>query len=280
MLEFSTVAVVNSLFWIMSLEHGEKGTTRRIHEDLLPYLASIKLPFQKFEPKSARDLLDYLDSIAAAASVGMRPIVHFDTHGTAKDGLFISASAEFVAWGDLIAKLRTINVITQNNLCVVSAACCSLNAIRPLKITEPCPFLLLVAPEREVSFGFVEDNIVSFYQKLFDGLDIMNAFNETLVPTFRLFHSERMLAVVIAKYIRDSCIGKGGELRREVLLTRALSGGHPNNRHNKRKIRKAAKTMVKPSQRLIDEYVEIFLIGKKVGFTITDLESLARSANA
>ena len=38
--------------------------------------------------------------------------------------------------------------------------------------------------------------------------------------------------------------------------------------------------MVTPTQELIDGYVESFLIGKKVGFTIDDLETLARNAQA
>ena len=141
-----------------------------------------------------------------------------------------------MSWANLIEKLRAINIATRNNLCVVSAACFSLNAIRPLKISAPCPFLLLIAPEQEVSFGFIEDKTVTFYQKLFSGFDVLTAFQETLSPDLKLFHS-RMLAISLTRYIRDSCIGKGGERRREALLTKALSGGLPNNRHNKKMIR-------------------------------------------
>jgi hypothetical protein len=280
MLKLSSTTVVNSIFWITSLHPKERGTTQRVHDDLLPYLNSIGLPFQAFNPQSAAELLATLDAIAGAASSGTKPIVHFDTHGNAKHGIYVAASGEFVSWVQLIERLRAINIATQNNLCVVSAACFSLHAIQPLKITQPCPFLMLIAPEREVTFGFIEDKTFGFYRDLFAGSNITTAFERHLAPALKIFHSERMLAISLTRYIRSSCIGKDGDRRREDLLTKALSGGIPNNRHNKRMIRKAAKVMTKPTQRLIDEYASTFLIGRKVEYTINDLEALARGALA
>src|ERR1035437_3379246 len=133
MLKLSSVATVNSIFWITSLRPNERGTTQRVHDDLLPYLNSIGLPLQEFNPQSASELLAMLDALARAATSGTRPIIHFDTHGNATHGIWGAASGEFVSWIHLIDKMRAINIATQNNLCVVSAACFSLNAIRPLK---------------------------------------------------------------------------------------------------------------------------------------------------
>lgn len=280
MLKPSFVATVNSIFWITSLRPDERGTTRRVHDDLLPYLNSIGLPFREFSPQSAAEVLAMLDAIASAATGGTRPLIHFDAHGNATRGIYIAASGEFVSWIHLIDRLRKINIATRNNLCVISAACFSLNAIRPLRITQPCPFLILIAPEHEVSFGFVEDKISGFYRDLFAGSDLTMAFERNLSPALKVFHSERMLAISLTRYIRDGCIGKGGDRRREDLLTGALSGGIPNNRHNKRMIRKAAKAMTKPSQGLLDKYASTFLMGRKLAYTIADLEALAHGALA
>jgi hypothetical protein len=280
MLKLSSVSTVNSIFWITSVRPDERGTTQRVHDDLLPYLNSVGLPLQELSPQSASELLAMLDAIAREATRGTKPIIHFDTHGNATHGIYIAASGEFISWVQLIDTLRAINVATQNNLCVISAACFSLNAIRPLKITQACPFLMLIAPEQEVSFGFIEDNTFRFYQDLFAGSDITAAFEKNLSPALKVFHSERMLAISLTRYIRDNCIGKGGGRRREDLLTKVLSGGIPNNRYNKKMIRKVAKAMTKPSQRLIDEYAMTFLIGRKVEYTIDDLEALARGALA
>ena len=256
----------------------EEGATRRVHDDLLGYLASREIPFQEIKPRNAQDLLEALAQIASLSQAGARPIIHLDTHGDKLHGLMVVASNEFVPWKTLIESLSVVNSATQNNLCVVSAACSSFNAILPIKIDRPCPFLLLIAPEREVSIGFVEDKTAPFYKSLFDGLDVINAYERHLKPNFRVFQSEYMLAVSLVRYIRDSCIGRGGDKRREDLLTQAMSSGIPNNRHNKRMVRKSAKSMTRPTQRLLDDYVHTFLMGRKVGFNIDDLESLARGA--
>jgi hypothetical protein len=136
---------------------------------------------------------------------------------------------------------------------------------------------MLIAPEKEVCFGFIEDNTVGFYRDLFDGKGVVAAFENNLSPLLTLFHSERMLATVLIRYIRDSCIGKGGDKRREDLLTMAMARGIPNNRQTKRALRKSTKIMTKPTQRLVDEYASIFLIGKKAPFTVEELEAVARS---
>ena len=130
MLQFSSVANVNSLYWITSLEPDKQGTTRRVIEDLEPFFARIGLPFNISEPQTAAELLKILHQIALAAKMGAKPIIHLDTHGLEDKGIFIAASKEFVAWADLYELLRAINITTGNNLCIVSAACYSMRLIK------------------------------------------------------------------------------------------------------------------------------------------------------
>jgi hypothetical protein len=162
MLQVSSGITVNSLIWVSSLEPDKKGTTDRVHYDLQPYFVSIGLPFHAVEPKSASELLDGLDALAKRAKEGLRPIIHFDTHGSRADGLYIAASDEFVSWQQLVEKLRPINVATRNNLCVVSAACFGMHAIMEIAISTAAPFFALFAPENTVTFGFVEKRTVPF----------------------------------------------------------------------------------------------------------------------
>ncbi len=91
----------------------------------------------------------------------------------------------------------------------------------------------------------------------------------------RLFHCEKSLAIVLSRYIGDSCIGKGGDLRRERLLTEVLTNGVPNNRANKRMLRKSLKHVTRPTQALLDRLVDTFLLGKQVGFNVDDLVKFA-----
>jgi hypothetical protein len=58
-------------------------------------------------------------------------------------------------------------------------------------------------------------------------------------------------------------------VRRERLLTEAISERRlPRNRNVRRSIRKRVKTLVRPTQALVDRYVKSFLIGKKVVFAL------------
>jgi len=53
----------------------------------------------------------------------------------------------------------------------VAGVCFARNAILQIKISEACPVYMLIAPETGVTFGFLEDNTVPFYQELFWNID-------------------------------------------------------------------------------------------------------------
>jgi hypothetical protein len=275
---FLSTVKINGLVWISSLDDDEKGSTRRIVEDLEPYLASIDLPFVFVEPRSKAELLAALTSIAKRAKEGLKPVVHIDTHGSPTDGICIAGSKECVSWQVLVDEFRKINVATENNLCIVSAACFGMNMIRPIAINQQTPFYVVVAPHKTVTFDFVERKTLPFYRAVLDGLDILSGYESHLAPEFSAFHCERLLATALTRYVRDHCIGRGAEVRREQLLTQGVSQGMPNTRQNRRMARKLAKKMIKPDQRLIDRYVRSFLIGRPVPFSLADVMALARGA--
>jgi hypothetical protein len=280
---FSTTLTVNSFFWITSLRPTERGVTRRIQEDVLPYLDRIGLRHHTFKPQTATELLEILSHIAQEANVGLKPILHFDTHGDLAQGIKLAASGEFIPWSVLIAHLRAINVATGNNLCVVSGACFSLNAVWEINLSEPCPFFILIAPGKEVSAGFLEDKTFDFYKSAFEGLEIVAAYERHLAPHLSLHHCERVLAYDIANYVRDCCTGKGRRIRREELITKAVTAGIAPNRQARRIIRQGAKKWTRPSQAMVDRYVNgvgsKFLMGKPPGFDIEDVMRLVKSDN-
>jgi hypothetical protein len=281
---YSTTLTVDSLFWIASLGQTERGVTRRIHEDLMPYLDRIGFRHRTFEPQTATELLAILSQLAEEAEIGLKPILHFDTHGDLAHGIRLAASGEFVSWSVLITHLRAINVATRNNLCVVSGACFSLNAVWEIKLSEPCPFFILIAPGKEVSAGFIEDKMFAFYKTAFDGLEIVAAHERHLAPHLSLHHCERVLAYDIANYVRESCIGKGRRIRQEELMTKAVTAGTAPNRHARRRIRQGAKKWTQPSQAMVDRYVNgvgsMFLMSRPPGFDIEDVMRLVKSDDA
>jgi hypothetical protein len=88
---FSSTLTVNSLFWFTSLELTQQGVTRRIHEDLMPYLDRIGCSHQTHKPETADQLREMLNKIARKAAAGLRPILHFDTHGDMTHGIKLDA---------------------------------------------------------------------------------------------------------------------------------------------------------------------------------------------
>jgi hypothetical protein len=281
MFQLSSHLSVNSVVWIHSLRAEEKGFTDRAIDDLQPILLTAKVHFQSFEPTTAADLQNYLGQIAQQAANGLRPIIHFDTHGSAVAGVSIAESNEHVSWAQLVAWLRPINIATGNNLGIVSAACCSMHIYKEISVEKECPFFVMIAPTETVSFGFIERNAVRFYDEVFTGSDIIAAYNKYLQEKLTLFHCERVLFVALGRYIRHHCVGAGGKMRRERLLTEAISERRlPNNRNMRRSIRKQVKTLVRPTQALVDRYVKSFLIGKKVVFALPDIMKQVRESIA
>jgi hypothetical protein len=277
-LEFTTGFGVNSLIWITSLSPDEMGTTRRIVEDLQPFFKGKGLDFLYYPVPSAADLYEKLDGLAERARLGARPMLHLDMHGS-KDGLAIAATREIATWKSLIPKFQAINVATDGNLCVVAGVCFALHAIREVKLSEPCPIHILIAPEDIVTVGFLEDATVKFYQEVFSSGQVEKAHEEHLSAQLKVFYSEKLLAVALAKYIRESCKGKGGAQRRERLLTEIMLSGQPRTPTNLKRIRKLLKEVSRPDQALVDKYARTFLAGRPCPFTIDDLLALVEGAN-
>ena len=137
-------AQVNSLFWIKSLMPNDEGSTRRVLEDLEPFLRSKGVAFEMITPQTGEELLLALKDIEQRAKAGVKPIIHFDTHGGPDAGLYIVPSDEFVGWDVLAESLREINVATGNNLCVISAACYGQKQVDEVTVLKPVPFYLLI----------------------------------------------------------------------------------------------------------------------------------------
>ncbi|MCG7394234.1 hypothetical protein MHY87_15110 [Microvirga sp. ACRRW] len=275
MTEFSSTVYVNSIFWITALKPEDMGATNRIYDDLIHYLPSVGIPFNTFEVSTAGDFLLALDTIAESARGGLKPILHLDAHGSNDKGILIAGSGEYVSWNAVFDKLRAINIVTGNNLCVISSACFSMQIARRIEAPVAAPFFLLVASDKEVSVGFIDDKMTAFYKEVFDGGNLVEAYRKYLSSDLTLFHCERLLAIAIAKLWAD-LVGQAGDRTREDMLTNAFKEGIPNTRYFRRMGRRIIKKMARPSQDFIDSQVARFLMGKPVGFDKNSLMKMIR----
>lgn len=262
----------NSVVWITSLAEAQLGPSRRMTEDISEHAKRLGFYFSRYDVKRRLELINILNTISfEAREHGLRPIVVLDAHGSKEDGLKLSDPGEMMAWTELSEMLREINISTLNNLCVIGAACFSLHAISPVKLNQAAPFFVLLAPEQEVSNGFLEDNLPTFFDRLFTHGSLEDAYSRHLSESFKYFHCERMLFNVVAKYITAGCKGKSAEARREQLMTEVFMQGMPNTQINRKAIREKLKIGLKPNQALLDRYARTFLVGRSCSFTMAQL---------
>jgi len=280
-LEFTATARINSLYWITSLHDRELGVTRRVLEELEPICVARQLPFQCYSPSNAKEFLAAMDNITSYAGMGMLPLIHFDTHGSAEDGIKIVGSGEHIGWPEIAAKLRAINATTGNNLCIVSGACNSFSIVGQVDIHQTTPAFILLAPENEIIAGEIEENIVGFYRDMLDNEDILTSRDKWFKNQLRMYHSERFLAVILAKYLHNTTIGRQLHRRKEHLVTMALAGReHQATPEVLRALRDSAKALIKPSEDLIERFRPTFRAGKQPGFTIAQLRAGVLQARA
>ncbi len=258
---------INSVFWLRSLHDSELGPSRRVLEDVEPFFASMSLPFDLRDVKTPAHLYRALDSLVASH---VKPILQFDMHGT-RDGLRLTDSDEIAPWTEVVPRLRAINVACRGNLCVVAGVWHAFYAIREASIMDASPVNVLIAPDREVQTGKLEEGLAGFYRALFSEGEIYAAFEKHLGEPFKLFLAERFFVIAVCKYIRNVCKGKGASVRRERLLSEVLLAGHARTPESMKSIRKQIKAGTTPDQAMLDRFANRFLLGRQCPFSIDQL---------
>lgn len=138
-ISLTDTVLINSVIWIRSLADDERNPSRRMVEDLIPMATAGHFAFQEKVVGNRAELLAILDSVASSPQAGLRPILHFDCHGSATDGILLKPANEFCDWRKLTAQLRTINVATGNNLCCVFGTCFGMWHATHLRLSQPAP---------------------------------------------------------------------------------------------------------------------------------------------
>lgn len=274
-MEFASAARVNSLIYISVLKASEDYIIQDTVRDLRPFFESISLPFLVYRIKNKQQLIDLFSELRRASDVGLLPMVHIVGHGVKDAGLSISDVNEMVYWDDLGVLLREINVSCGNNLCVIASSCFGFEAIEDVKIMQPSPFYMLIAPQHTLSISTFVSSTLPFYRAIFSGLDIIEAYNQILSQHMSIFHCEKMFIVAFLKYISDNCYGDGREKRIDYLVEEALQSNiFPRTPDNIKIIREFASKFLEPSQELLDRFSSTFLLGRDPGAKLDDILQL------
>lgn len=277
MFTISETLQINAVIWIRSLPEEQRGPSNRIIEDLIPHCVMNRLHFEQHEVKTTQELDLILSRTASAAVVGLRPIIHFDGHGSPDHGLRLSATESY-SWPRLADQLRIINRATQNNLSCVFATCYGYHICRQISLSQATPFYLLLAPPEIVHEGFLEAQTMAFYRRASESSNITRAYRETLSKEMMLYHCQGLFLESLATYVAQSCTGEAKRLRFEDTLTRSLDhhGIAKANRQQLRKHRGHIKKGLKPGQKIINHYAPTFLIGRTPQFSYQDVSVIAK----
>lgn len=272
-MQLVTKFACNSIVLISSAADGEEGVPRRIAEDLATLAnCSNKFLFKHQSAGSAEHFFSLIAELESKAGNGLRPILHLDMHGHPEKGLKLGRSEEFISWKFLVDGLRRVNIASRGNLTVLLTACHGIRAIMPISLESPTPFFALIAPHAEIKIWQLEEGVYPFFRSVMEEEDLDGALHR-LGKDFQYFHSEKMLVVSLAKYIRQHCSGRGGKARRERLLSDVFQNpAIENNRQNRRIYRKKIRDFVKPNQALLNMYADRFLMGRKCSVTMADIE--------
>lgn len=268
---------VNTVIWLRSLPEAELGPSRRMTEELEALAQQGGCLFEQIVVGDRREMLDALASIADRCARGLRPVLHFDCHGTRDKGLLLAPSGESLGWSKLAEALRTVNVAARNHVCCVFGVCFGLHLSLSLRLSEPTPYFLTIAPEREVAVGFLEERFPQFYAALFEGGHIDKAYRAHLAPELTCFNCKEIMAKSLAIYIARHATGVPGRERRERIMSQSFNqrGIPMPTPHDLRVTREAIKQRLALTQAQIDAYSQTFLIGRAPGFGLAEVERLA-----
>ncbi len=267
---------INKIVWLRSLPEGELGPSRRVTEDLEAVAKRGGVAFEEAVIEVRDDLLQALEGLAQGANARLRPLLHFDCHGSMERGLLLAPSGEHLSWDDLADALRPINIATRNNLCCVFAACFGLRLGWSLTLSKPAPFYLMIAPKGEIAVGTLEQKTVPFYRDVLETENITSAHAKLLAPELQLVNCMRLFDLSLIQYVLEHCSARAIQARAEELTTPWLQEHEITNpsRAQLREARRSLKTNLRASQSLIDRFAGSFLLGRDPKLSIDELRRL------
>jgi hypothetical protein len=271
---------VNTIIWLRSLPDDELGPSGRMAEDVETLArASGPFPFEEIVVTSSKEMLAALSDLAERCRGGLRPILHFDCHGSEDGGLLLAPSGEYVGWQELADALRAVNVAAENNVCCIFGVCFGLHLTSTLSITEPTPYFLTIAPEGEIAVGELEARLPRFYDYMLRSGSITDAYDAELKLVMGIFKCQAVFGKVVATYINNHARGAALVARKEALITDALdqNGVAAPTPEQLRQIRAPVKDGLKLDQATIDCFASVFLIGRKAAIDLQDAYAIAEA---
>lgn len=277
---FTSRFLNNGVFIVDGLGANDSQTGLHLYNtlrDLRDY-AGVDTLIERFPVTNSGELRHALDKIEALVRDGVKPIIHFECHGSAQGGLQIGDCQDMVGWDVLEVLLRRINLASGCHLGVVMGVCHGLYAITPIRIQRPAPFYFLIGSQDEITGGALRKEMPEFYRVLFVTNNLEAAIANA--PSCKTFHAEKLLAVSFAKYLKRGCMGMHRMERVDRMISeKRFVNGVQYGPEQLRSLRKQGKERTKAENQTfaLQRILATFLPGRSCSFTFDELLAWVRS---
>lgn len=236
-------------------------TAKRIHETIQDSLIqkARESTCRYVKCDSPNDLIQELDQVFEdCANTSEIPFLHIEGHGEKE---FLRLPYGLLKWENIFETIRKINIATRNNLFMTCGACESSYAYRAADIMRECPVFGLLAPDRVVEAGEVEDGFIEFYRSLILENDLNSALewfiSKTNSRNFALVFSQTFFEQSATSYLTQHCTGSGRRRKQEELISIAKQ----NTNLPLQAVRKEIKRKLRKSQALhLRKFYEKFMM--------------------
>lgn len=271
-ISYNTIEIIDCLVLGRDYQTG-----RALHEHLqnLPLTSGPRV--RRHCITSEADFWACLDEIEAQCEIGWKPWLHFEAHA-GKAGLEVpdpeNPKGVILPWSILVDPLRRINVASEFNLGVFVAACEGIEAIRPMTIKKPAPYMFLIGPSSAIPAEDVECASKDFYNAILKGTDLNKATRQ-LPRTFITFLAERFFTSTYARVLRAQSIGRRRLERVDTLVNMVLPTDNAPPEQLK-VVRDAAKLHSRPDRERFEAALSAYLPGG-VSYDFDELVEFVRA---
>lgn len=231
-LVYTSICKNNGLVIFDFLSENDLQNGVRLYEDIGDYCQEIGREGYStyYKVKSKQSLIANLRVVLSECMAGvLYPILHFESHGDPKRGLYVSTSNEYVGWDEIIQYVSEINQATKNNTIMVLAACYGFEISKYVKINCPCPFNYVIAPANKIQAGHLRDVILPFYKATTQTGDLrkgLSRLGEGLV----MFHCGKWFYGTLAKFMIEEFNAAGRQdIVERIVSNKVARHGYKNS---------------------------------------------------
>ncbi|GAB1369943.1 hypothetical protein MASR1M45_00010 [Candidatus Kapaibacterium sp.] len=261
--QFHAVCEFNKILVIESLREEDMHTGQQLYSDTLENLCKQNdIASEIILVGTRQELLTALIGVQADCPNGVKPILHFEVHGSEdRNGLILQPPNELVTWAELKKLTKDINDYCNNNLTIVMAVCYGFEAIKEVNILESTPYYALIGPVESVSAGFICDKFPSFYKIIVENLNLNDAF-QVIQENYSMYLSESLFVNVLSKYFIQYCSGTGKDRRIKDLMKK-LKKKQKGKKLNYKKLKELAERELQPKEEVFEKYKKTFLMSDR-----------------